>query len=444
MQNRENQEKHPQELVDLAWADMLVRLDEAMPAMPPRKRRRVAAWWWLALGGLVIGSALLGYKYYAMAPPAAIPRPAAALPVGPQAGLAPAADNCPPGVEVPAPVPVAGVVAGVVRQSDALYGNATIASAEITHYNEVDENRAPSADGAAAGGLRAVAASPVVGSAAGATETSPEPIGATPQTTMPATNASTAASASGLLPTLSLGPLPASFSAGMPVAASPNRPGRMALWAETGVSTLQARPEGIHAGIGADLQLGGRWALSVGLRYQFVRQRLVEERVGLFGQNNLDASALDTGVNVSNGLGLSYDPGPLKSHWLELPLGLQYRLGNRWQLSAGAYVGYLIKAYVPPGLQVEDNSVRVLEFSNGGVANSSSDPWYDSADARAVAPREVLPLQGGWWVSIGYRPAPRWALSIGIRQGTGSWVDAAPYQLQRSYGQASLRYYWER
>jgi hypothetical protein len=443
MRNKENQEKDPQELVDLAWADMLARLDETLPVTPPPRRRRLAAWWWLAIGGLAIGLVVLGYKHHTP-PPAVVPPPASVPPAGPQAGLKVADENCPPAVaatEVLTSAAKPAPALGSQRQAKPTTLAAFAASTEITHNSEgTGKRHLPLVMDVE---LPPAAAHPVVGPDATVTgATPPDAAIAAPLAEMPASPDRAPATVVGLLPALAPASLPVSPAKGLPVMAPSGSARRMALWTEAGMSVLQARPEGLHVGIGADLRLSGRWGLSAGLRYQFIRQRLVEDRGGLFRNNNQDVSALDSGFNV---FGLSYDPGPLKSHWLELPLGVQYRLGNRWQINAGAYLGYLVKAYVPQGLQVENNTVRESGLSNngGGTIVSSSEPWYDSASASAVRSREALPLQGGWWVSASYQPAPRWALSLGIRQGTDSWVSVTPYQLQRFYGQASVRYSWK-
>ena len=103
-----------QAFTDLAWADMLHRLDEAMPQ---QRKRRPLGWWWLALGLVACSSGVLAWHWlgFRQSPPAQ-PKVVPVAPARPLAAEAP--ENCPPlllppSAEVasaPSPTPIAPAI----------------------------------------------------------------------------------------------------------------------------------------------------------------------------------------------------------------------------------------------------------------------------------------------------------------------------------------------
>lgn len=408
-----------QAFTDLAWADMLHRLDEAMPQ---QRKRRPLGWWWLALGLVACSSGVLAWHWlgFRQSPPAQ-PKVVPVAPARPLAAEAP--ENCPPlllppSAEVasaPSPTPIAPAIKPAAAVTLVKLGAepASVASSAVVLLPASQASQATVA--------------PLPEHPTDPETTTPEALAALP-----------AAPIQELL-------LPSADSLG---AAEPRgrQPRRIATWIEGGLNGQYA-PEGLHLGSGISYPLLGRLSVSVGLRYQFLRQGLSENSgsllSSLFNRDSRLEASTTPGTQISVLDQVYTQNKVIRGHWLEVPLGLSYRLGSRWSLNAGAYAGYLLKAFTPPGLAVVSSQiVEDTSMHDSAINNSTGASWYGNAtDQRAIEPSEIKRFQMGLWGSISFRTNPKWEFSLGIRQGSGSWLNTSPYQLNSQYWQAGVRYY---
>lgn len=409
-----------QAFTDLAWADMLHRLDEAMPQ---QRKRRPLGWWWLALGLVACSSGVLAWHClgFRQSPPAQ-PKVVPVAPARPLAAEAP--ENCPPLLllpsaevaSVPSPTLITPAVKPVVNPVKLV----------------VVAEPAP------------VPSSAVVLLPAGqASQTTVAPLPERPTEAETATPEALAALPAAPIQELLL-PDTDSRSVAEPHGRQPRH---IATWIEGGLNGQNAS-EGLYLGSGISYPLLGRLSVSAGLRYQFLRQGLSENSGSLFSSlfsqgRRLEASTTP-GTEMSILEQVYTQNKVIRGHWLEVPLGLSYRLGSRWSLNAGAYAGYLLKAFTPPGLAVVSSQIveDTSTMHDSAISNSTGASWYGNAtDQRAIEPSEIKRFQMGLWGSISFRTNPKWEFSLGIRQGSGSWLNTSPYQLNSQYWQAGVRYY---
>lgn len=202
-------------------------------------------------------------------------------------------------------------------------------------------------------------------------------------------------------------------------------------------SLLRPSLQGFSLGGGLQWRLRPRISLGTGLQYTFLRQVPVAHTgLGLRAQE-MDVS-VSTSFQDTSSLGWAQ---PLRSHWLELPLGLSYRLGQRSSLAAGLQLSRAIGLRIPLGWQLTDYQLGPAMLTNVQPGPNATEWFGNSASTVAVSTAEVRAWQLGGWLRYDYHLSRQLALSASLRYGNDHWVDTPPHRLSAVYMGLGLRYW---
>lgn len=410
-----NQDHFDPDLLNRAWADMQTRLDAEMPT---RRRRGLVVWWW-PLG--LVASAALFLMFSEVLSPVPAARPATVT-TSPAATVADPAEDCPPGWPAPAARPAPAPA------------QAAAPTASPTQPRALAARLVPPAD-----------LQPTPGPAFRA----PEPL--TPSQEKPPVSPATASPANryaGLLATLPNRPLALAVSATPNTTwpASPNvdRPQQWEWLVEGGLNGRAATPAGLSAAVLVERRLGAHWSANLGLRYQFLRQGMHLPTGRNAADLALESDTLGVSPVVSTEQLLRYVANnPFKSHWLEMPLNLGYRLHPRWEVEGGVYLGYLLAGFAPSGADLTSDGRVLSPIVNSGSFDFSSAPeanWFlDQNERQATIPASER-WQMGAAAALRYRLTTRWDLQLAYRTGSGSWASPQPFKLQQGFWQVGARW----
>ena len=213
------------------------------------------------------------------------------------------------------------------------------------------------------------------------------------------------------------------FSEKTPTAAAATTP-----WLAA-TSLLRPSLQGFSLGGGLQWALGPRISVVTGLQYTFLRQVPVAHAGWGLRAEEMDVSA-STSFQDSSSLSWAQ---PLRSHWLELPLGLAYRLGQRGSLSAGLQLSRAIGLRIPLGWQLTDYQLSPAMLTNTQAGTNAMEWFGSSASTKAVPTSEVRAWQLGGWLRYDYLLSRQLALSASLRYGNGRWVDTQPQPLSTVY-----------
>ncbi len=166
-----------------------------------------------------------------------------------------------------------------------------------------------------------------------------------------------------------------------------------------------------------------------GLQYTFLRQVPVAHAGWGLRAEAMDVSA-STSFQDSSSLSWAQ---PLRSHWLELPLGLAYRLGQRGSLAAGLQLSRAIGLRIPLDWQLTDYQLSPAMLTNIQTGTNAMEWFGSSASTKVVSTSEVRAWQLGGWLRYDYSLSRQLALSASLRYGNGQWVDTRPQPLSTVY-----------
>ena len=400
-------------LIDRGWEDMAARLDRAMPV----RRRRLVGWWWLVAAVLVagLGGWWLGVKN-AVSPPVPV------VPMGGEAVSAPAQAAALP-VQGDGPVSPVGPATPVVL-------DAVLPA----------EGRGAKSAAAPATSVVNAQALPVIAATPAAVQTTPAAIQAAP-----ARGDAPLHSSAGRLSLLSGGqPTALQRPSGWPLPArhftrpAGDRAAAPGGWLAVS-SLLRPSLQGFSLGGGLQWQLRPRLSLVTGLQYAFLRQGPGGGNgQGLRAEASVDLSTTNQLLDTTM---LNWAQ-PLRSHWLELPVGLAWRLGPRGSFSAGLQLGRALALRLPQGWEVNN---YLLEPSGtfGSSSTNTTQEWFgNNVTTTAVAASQVRAWQLSGWLRYDYRLSRGLALSAGLRYGNGHWVDVQAAPLGATFLSLGVRYQW--
>lgn len=194
-------------------------------------------------------------------------------------------------------------------------------------------------------------------------------------------------------------------------------------------SLLRPSLQGFSLGGGLQWQLGPRISVVTGLQYTFLRQVPVAHAGWGLRAEEMDVSA-STSFQDSSGLSWAQ---PLRSHWLEVPLGIACRLGQRGSLAAGLQLSRAIGLRIPLGWQLTDYQLGPATLINTQQVPNTTEWFGSSASTKVVATSEVRAWQLGGWLRYDYLLGRQLALSASLRYGNGRWVDTRPQPLSTVY-----------
>lgn len=417
-------------LIDRGWEDMAARLDRAMPV-----RRRRPGWWWLVAAVLVagLGGWWLGVKN-AVSPPVPVvpmggeavsaPAQAAALPVQADGPVSPVGPATPVGLDAVLQAASSPAQAAALPvQGDGSVSPAGPATPVVLDAVLPAEGR----------GAKSAAAPAAV-------QTTPAAIQAAP-----ARGDAPLHSSAGRLSLLSGGqPAALQRPSGWPLPArhfthpAGDRAAAPGGWLAVS-SLLRPSLQGFSLGGGLQWQLRPRLSLVTGLQYAFLRQGPGGGNgQGLRAEASVDLSTTNQLLDTTM---LNWAQ-PLRSHWLELPVGLAWRLGPRGSLSAGLQLGRALALRLPQGWEVNN---YLLEPSGtfGSSSTNTTQEWFgNSVTTTAVAASQVRAWQLSGWLRYDYRLSRGLALSAGLRYGNGHWVDVQAAPLGATFLSLGVRYQW--
>lgn len=185
-------------------------------------------------------------------------------------------------------------------------------------------------------------------------------------------------------------------------------------------------------GVGLSYKMYKKWSIAA---EAFYSRRKINYSSEVEGQNYIDHSTLNINDQV-----ITFDisttftgttKGIFDSHYLELPLMIQYEIGNKWQLHAGMYYAWAFSntnkgtasGIVGRTDIVDPNTITDKEYNNSKEMNSR---YY------------------GFVAGVQYQITPAFAVELRATYSRKSlykldW-EGIPYTLKDLYGQFTVKY----
>jgi hypothetical protein len=214
---------------------------------------------------------------------------------------------------------------------------------------------------------------------------------------------------------------------------------RLHLWADAAfmASNLSSGPSG-----NSSLLLGksfGKWSLLTGVGYQLANLNLQAAQSGKQFSLAIRTLGVSSGKGADTSLVQAYSSAAIEIRTLFVPLLLQRKLGQHWQIEGGVifqqHLAYLRQKNLPL-LSVSTNPFSADKSIEAKQSYSSF------AGSKGTALNPDLTSRWGWSVQLGasYQFSPRWYVRIAVQSAFADLIKSDVYRLKPQFLQLGLRY----